>query len=45
LLFDGTLSPADGALCPDPARPGTGLELRAADGEQFLIHSSAHTND
>jgi L-alanine-DL-glutamate epimerase-like enolase superfamily enzyme len=28
LLFDGTLEPAGGALRPDAARPGLGLELR-----------------
>jgi L-alanine-DL-glutamate epimerase-like enolase superfamily enzyme len=35
LLFDGTLEPDDGALRPDPDRPGLGLELKRADGERF----------
>ena len=36
ILFDGTLSPAGGALAPDRSRPGLGLELcreRAAEYE------------
>jgi hypothetical protein len=44
MLFDGTLSPTDGALCPDSTVPGLGLTLRAADAEQFQVHSSHHTN-
>jgi L-alanine-DL-glutamate epimerase-like enolase superfamily enzyme len=39
MLFDGTLSPVDGALHPDPAAPGLGLTLRSADAEQFQVHS------
>jgi L-alanine-DL-glutamate epimerase-like enolase superfamily enzyme len=35
LLFDGALTPADGALHPDPARPGLGIELKADDAERF----------
>ncbi|MGI8535565.1 MAG: hypothetical protein ACR2K2_03525 [Mycobacteriales bacterium] len=35
LLFDGTLDPMDGALHPDPGRPGNGLELREADAERY----------
>jgi L-alanine-DL-glutamate epimerase-like enolase superfamily enzyme len=35
LLFDGVLSPVDGALVPDPDRPGNGLELRRADAERW----------
>ena len=34
LLFDGTLSPAQGALTPDPGRPGLGLTLRS-DAERW----------
>jgi L-rhamnonate dehydratase len=35
LLFDGALSPSDGALRPDPARPGLDIELKARDAEKF----------
>ncbi len=35
LLFDGTLDPDDGALCPDLTRPGLGLELRRADADRY----------
>ncbi len=35
MLFDGVLEPRDGALHPDPARPGMGLELREADAERW----------
>jgi L-alanine-DL-glutamate epimerase-like enolase superfamily enzyme len=38
MLFDGTLDPAGGELCPDPARPGLGLELKFAEAEQYRIH-------
>lgn len=36
LLFDGALSPSDGALRPDPARPGLGIDLKARDAEEFV---------
>jgi L-alanine-DL-glutamate epimerase-like enolase superfamily enzyme len=35
MLFDGALAPVDGALRPDPDRPGLGIELRARDAEAF----------
>ena len=35
LLFDGALDPHGGVLTPDPGQPGLGLELRAADAEQY----------
>jgi L-alanine-DL-glutamate epimerase-like enolase superfamily enzyme len=38
MLFDGTLSPAGGTLCPDPSRPGLGLALRAADAGHYQVH-------
>ncbi len=34
MLFDGTLSPAGGALTPDPDRPGLGLSLKP-DAERW----------
>ncbi len=42
MLFDGTLSPADGVLRPDPATAGLGLTLRESDAEQFQLHSRMH---
>jgi L-alanine-DL-glutamate epimerase-like enolase superfamily enzyme len=35
MLFDGVPEPAGGALIPDPAAPGLGLRLRAADAERY----------
>ncbi|HET9101870.1 MAG TPA: enolase C-terminal domain-like protein [Solirubrobacteraceae bacterium] len=37
LLFDGTLEPRDGRLCPDRSRPGLGLELKTADARRYQI--------
>jgi L-alanine-DL-glutamate epimerase-like enolase superfamily enzyme len=37
MLFDGVLAPRDGALRPDAARPGLGIELRRADAEPFAL--------
>ncbi|MGZ4435143.1 MAG: enolase C-terminal domain-like protein, partial [Trebonia sp.] len=37
MLFDGALDPRGGALRPDPARPGLGLALKAADAEKFRV--------
>jgi L-alanine-DL-glutamate epimerase-like enolase superfamily enzyme len=37
LLFDGTVSPADGHLEPDRSRPGLGLELKRVDAERYAI--------
>ena len=37
MLFDGTLRPQGGALTPDPARPGLGLELRRADAHRYQV--------
>ena len=36
MLFDGTLSPERGHLCPDPDRPGLGLELKRNDA--YLVY-------
>jgi L-alanine-DL-glutamate epimerase-like enolase superfamily enzyme len=35
LIFDGVLSPVDGALRPDRSRPGNGLVLKRADAERY----------
>jgi len=37
MLFDGVLGLEDGALRPDPARPGLGIELRRERAERFLL--------
>src|SRR5919197_698785 len=37
LLFDGVPDPMDGALRPDPSRPGLGLELREADAKEYAL--------
>jgi L-alanine-DL-glutamate epimerase-like enolase superfamily enzyme len=37
LLFDGVPDPVDGALRPDPSRPGLGLELREADAKEYAL--------
>ena len=35
LLFDGVVDPRDGALFPDLARPGIGLELKRSEAERY----------
>lgn len=37
MLFDGTLTPVNGALYPDLSRPGLGLEFKRADAEKFAV--------
>ncbi len=37
LFFDGALRPQDGALRPDPSRPGLGLELKVADAQRYQV--------
>jgi L-alanine-DL-glutamate epimerase-like enolase superfamily enzyme len=37
LLFDGALTPVDGALHPDRSRPGLGIEFKRADAERYAI--------
>ncbi len=37
MLFDGMLEPVGGALHPDPARPGIGLEFKHADAARYAI--------
>jgi L-alanine-DL-glutamate epimerase-like enolase superfamily enzyme len=40
MLFDGALTPHDGALYPDLSRPGLGLAFKHADAERFLVWSN-----
>jgi L-alanine-DL-glutamate epimerase-like enolase superfamily enzyme len=35
MLFDGVLTPVDGALVPDRSRAGNGLELKRADAQRW----------
>jgi L-alanine-DL-glutamate epimerase-like enolase superfamily enzyme len=37
MFFDGALEPVDGALRPDRARPGLGVELRRGDAARFAV--------
>jgi hypothetical protein len=37
MLFDGVLTPVEGALRPDLTRPGMGLEFKRADAKRFAI--------
>jgi L-alanine-DL-glutamate epimerase-like enolase superfamily enzyme len=37
MLFDGVLTPVDGALRPDRARRGLGLEFKRADAQRYAI--------
>jgi L-alanine-DL-glutamate epimerase-like enolase superfamily enzyme len=37
MLFDGALTPRDGALVPDRSRAGLGVELKDHDAERFAI--------
>lgn len=37
MLFDGVLTPHDGALHPDLTRPGMGIEFKHADAEEFAV--------
>jgi L-alanine-DL-glutamate epimerase-like enolase superfamily enzyme len=37
MLFDGALTPMNGALHPDRGRPGLGIELRTADAQRFEL--------
>lgn len=37
MLFDGALSPVQGALHPDLTRPGLGLEFKRQDAARFLL--------
>ncbi|HEY7309852.1 MAG TPA: enolase C-terminal domain-like protein [Gemmataceae bacterium] len=37
LLFDGVLTPLEGALRPDLSRPGMGLEFKQADAARYAV--------
>jgi L-alanine-DL-glutamate epimerase-like enolase superfamily enzyme len=37
MIFDGALTPVDGALHPDRSRPGLGLELKRADAAPYAV--------
>ena len=37
MLFDGALTPRDGALHPDRSRPGHGVELKESDARRFAL--------
>jgi Enolase C-terminal domain-like len=37
MFFEGALSPAGGALRPDPARPGFGLEFKRKDVARYAL--------
>ena len=37
LLFDGVLTPVDGALRPDLARPGLGLDFKHSDAAKYAL--------
>jgi hypothetical protein len=37
MLFDGVLAPEEGALRPDPSRPGHGLALKRRDAEKYAV--------
>ncbi|MDQ2742867.1 MAG: mandelate racemase [Chloroflexota bacterium] len=37
MLFDGALTPVDGALHPDRSRPGLGLEFKRADAARYAV--------
>lgn len=37
MLFDGALTPVEGALRPDLTRPGMGIEIKRVDAKRFAI--------
>lgn len=39
MLFDGFRAQQNGAMTPDLARPGLGLEFKHADAKRFLVHA------
>jgi L-alanine-DL-glutamate epimerase-like enolase superfamily enzyme len=44
LAFDGLPDPEGGALRPDAARPGLGVDVRWADLEPYRVHGPAHAD-
>ena len=38
MLFDGALTPVDGALRPDRSRPGFGLEFKEKDAARYAVN-------
>ena len=43
MLFDGVTIPSNGALRPDPGRPGLGLEFKQSDAETFKVWAGEYT--
>jgi L-alanine-DL-glutamate epimerase-like enolase superfamily enzyme len=37
MLFDGVLTPINGALRPDRSRPGMGIELKRSEAEKYAV--------
>jgi hypothetical protein len=37
MLFDGALTPINGALRPDLSRPGMGIELKQSDAARYAV--------
>jgi L-alanine-DL-glutamate epimerase-like enolase superfamily enzyme len=37
MLFDGVITPSDGALRPDRSRPGLGIEFKVRDAARFAV--------
>lgn len=37
MLFDGAPRPSNGAIAPDPDRPGCGLEFKHADAQRYAV--------
>jgi hypothetical protein len=37
MLFDGALTPINGALHPDLSRPGMGLELKRSEAAKYAV--------
>lgn len=37
MLFDGVTLPGDGYLCPDPSRPGLGIEFKHKDAAKYKL--------
>ncbi|MEU0112643.1 enolase C-terminal domain-like protein [Streptomyces bobili] len=40
LIFDGTLTPSGGTLCPDTGRPGLGLDVKWPDAEHYRVYGT-----